>query len=145
MKRPSYQTLKVYETLNAADSYGLGYVVDNVVYLAFTNRLLRSMLYLEQASKKRGLVIRMRLTARHIKRLQCNAIAIGTIDDLQGNNKGIAFERLVYKAFNQEYHGHNTTPFWVDGDITINGQKIQLKYGQATITTYKTLARHKAV
>ena len=53
-------------------------------------------------------------------------------------NRGEIFEKLVTEAAGQEWVKDNV-PFTVDGDLTVNGTKYQIKYNKATFTNEASL------
>lgn len=146
--KPSQKTVSTYNKTSAATKYGLGFEYKGFIYLALTNRLLRKYLYVDRESTSHGgkKIIRFGISLKQASRLVKTAICVGTVADMDGvKNKGERFEQLVYKLFGQQWHKDHT-PYWKAGDITVNGEQIQLKYQKATVTTYKVLARQaKAV
>lgn len=48
-------------------------------------------------------------------------------------NKGDRFEAAVAAKYRLPWHGHNSTPHWIDGDLYIKGERVQLKYQNSTI------------
>ena len=76
--------------------------------------------------------------------LMKKAFLIGTLADIEPTpsfNRGVMFERLVYKAFGQEPRPKDSVRFYQAGDITIDGKEIQVKYEHARICYDKTLKK----
>lgn len=69
-------------------------------------------------------------------------MCIGTEKELKqlSKNKGNAFEIMIARLQGETVK-HNNKPFWIDGDININGKAVQLKYERATICNAHTLER----
>lgn len=60
--------------------------------------------------------------------------------DSETYNKGRMFEQVVYALYGQAWTLENT-PFYEDGDITINEVKVQIKYNRGHIAYSTTLER----
>lgn len=73
-----------------------------------------------------------------------NPICLGSAEMLKAEkyNKGEIFEKLVTEYFGQVWEKDNI-PFWVQGDIEINGKQIQIKLDSATLMNTKQIAKLK--
>ena len=52
------------------------------------------------------------------------------------------FEKIITEQFAGEKWAKDSVPFFVDGDATINGVKVQIKLNGAELTNEKILKRY---
>ena len=100
-------------------------------------------LNVEEASRNQGENLHLRLKKAHKASLmKKQPICLGSADCLNAEkyNKGEIFEKLVTEYFGQE-RKKDTVPFYVDGDINVNGKKIQIKLDSATLMNTKQLKK----
>ena len=136
-----------YARKTAAHKYALGFVYEGrlyVVVLSFAE--LSRFFKLDRASSKRGgfAKIRIKLTASDRAELSAVAEELGTEDLLTADpkhNKGENFERELTERWTAETWVKDSVPFWVKGDITVNGEEVQVKLDGAELTNEKILAR----
>jgi hypothetical protein len=136
-----------YEARSAAHVYALGYLFDGNLYakkLSFTE--LKRYFKLDRASSKRGgfAKIRIKLTAADRAELSDTAELIGTEDLLTkdaAHNKGENFERELTERWTSETWVKDSVPFWVAGDIRVDGVEVQVKLDGAELTNERTLGR----
>lgn len=141
-----------YEQVTASVRYSIGFDFKGDLYVVNTTTLntIAKALKVERAatSKGGGEKIRIRFTTMIKACLIANkkAVKVGNADELKYEgmkNKGECFERWYYER-NGLTWSKDSTPFWVAGDISLNGEEIQLKYDGATLVNEKTLARAEA-
>ena len=136
-----------YARKTAAHKYALGFVYEGrlyVVVLSFAE--LSRYFKLDRASSKRGgfAKIRIKLTAKDRAELSAMAELLGAEDLLTADpkhNKGENFERELTERWTAETWVKDSVPFWVKGDITVNGEEVQVKLDGAELTNEKILAR----
>jgi hypothetical protein len=136
-----------YARKTAAHKYALGFVLNGrlyVVVLSFAE--LSRFFKLDRASSKRGgfAKIRIKLTAKDRAELSATAEMLGAEDLLTADpkhNKGENFERELTERWTAETWVKDSVPFWVKGDITVNGEEIQVKLDGAELTNEKILTR----
>lgn len=134
--------LKIYHQNSKADYYIIGFEYQGSIWLATVDKLMPRYTKIMYTSHKAGhkKKLQMCLTSKVKKQLVRNAFLVGDVSILNnGNNKGIELEKLIYGIYGQIYKGHNNTPFYKDGDITINNKKVQIKYENAQICLESTL------
>ena len=69
---------------------------------------------------------------------------IGTPEILDGlKNKGDAWEKYLTEKAGQEWH-KDSTPYFVDGDLTVDGIKYQIKFENASFANEKTIGEAMA-
>ena len=136
-----------YAVRSAAHKYALGFVFNGNLYvitLSFAE--LSRFFKLDRASSKRGgfAKIRIKLTAKDRAELSATAEMLGAEDLLMkdtAHNKGENFERELTERWTAETWVKDSVPFWVKGDITVNGEEIQVKLDGAELTNEKILSR----
>ena len=137
--------MKHYRTNSAADAYILGFVEDKMLYMVEVAEIKPRFLTVEQASRNQGENLRLRIRKNLKKQLmRKNPVCLGSANLLNEKkyNKGEIFEKLVTEYFGQTWVKDNV-PFWVQGDIEINGKQIQIKLDSATLMNTKQIAKFK--
>ena len=132
---------------SAAHKYALGFVFGGCLYvitLSFAE--LSRFFKLDRASSKRGgfAKIRIKLTSAERAELAKTAELLGTESLLTKDakhNKGENFERELTERWTSETWVKDSVPFWVAGDIRVNGEEIQVKLDGAELTNEKLLSR----
>ena len=141
------EMMTAYERLSASHVYALGFVYGGLLYAQkLTFAELSEFFKLDRASSKRGgfAKIRIKLTATDRATLSATAELIGAEDLLTADpkhNKGENFERELTERWTAETWVKDSVPFWVKGDITVNGEEIQVKLDGAELTNEKILTR----
>ena len=137
-----------YNTLAVATAYIIGFILDGMLYYTMSAHIADEFLKLDRMSSKRGgwAKIRVKLTSADRKALVAcgKAIMIGSADLLNTAdkyNKGERFERVITETLTGETWVKDSVPFNVAGDITLNGQEVQIKFDGAELTNEKTLMR----
>lgn len=136
-----------YFNRSAAHKYALGFVFNGTLYVVTLSFAELSRYFkLDRASSKRGgfAKIRIKLTATDRAELSAVAEKLGTADLLTADtahNKGENFERVLTELWTAEKWVKDSVPFWMKGDITVNGEEIQVKLDGAELTNEKILSR----
>ena len=132
--------LNAYETLNAATTHFLGFVLHGIVYGGYFREVPLEVLRLSTTSSKRHAVAQIRVYFHKATKLEMVANGtvkpIGTVEDLivkNGYNRGDNFERLVAEINNIRGWKKNSVPFWIAGDLFINGEQVQVKFDGAEL------------
>lgn len=137
--------IKAYRKYSAADNYILGFIFNHMVYMVRVAEIMPRFLNVEEASRNQGENLRLRLRKAHKASLmKKNPICLGSADCLNAEkyNKGEIFEKLVTEYFGQTWK-KDTVPFYKDGDITVDGKKIQIKLDSATLMNTKQIKNIK--
>lgn len=136
------EMLADYHKLNKAEKYIIGFSYGYVVYMVLLDKIPTATAKREKSGNK-GYALRLRINNREKEKLlRKGAYYVCNTKDLEtkGYNKGEMFEKAV-----TEYYGIKWTkdyvPFYVSGDINLDGQEVQIKYQGATITTEKQLKK----
>jgi hypothetical protein len=137
-----------YNKNSAAHSYWFGFILAGLLYVVAGMNFDELSAYFknDRASSARGgfRKIRIRATAPELKALLPKALLIGSADLLLDDhwNKGEMFEKIITERFAGEKWVKDSVPFFVDGDATIDGVKVQIKLNGAELTNEKILARY---
>lgn len=142
--------IRTYNKLSAAHSYILGLTDKEAVYYVTVGwDELRKYLKADRASSKRGgtLKARIRLSSKDRKELleTGRAVRLCGIDELTKGiyNRGENFERVITETLTETVWTKDSIPFYVQGDIQLNGEEIQVKLDGAELTNEKTLTNAK--
>lgn len=141
------EMLTRYGARSAAHVYALGFPFSGNLYvkkLSFAE--LVRFAKLDRASSKRGgfAKIRIKLTAKDRAELSATAELIGAEDLLTADpahNKGENLERVLTELWTGESWVKDSVPFWMAGDIRVDGVEIQIKLDGAELTNEKILSR----
>ena len=147
METALFRMASAYHAHSASHVYALGFVHAGSLYvvkLSFAE--LSRYFKLDRASSKRGgfLKIRIKLTSKDRAELSLTAELIGAESLLTADpahNKGENFERVLTERWTAEAWVKDSIPFWMAGDITVNGENIQIKLDGAELTNEKILER----
>lgn len=135
--------IKNYRKYSAADSYIVGFIYEKMLYMVRVAEIMPRYLNVEEASRNQGENLRLRLKKAHKTQLMKKTpICLGSADCLNDNkyNKGEIFERLVTEWYGQKWE-KDTIPFWVQGDINLNGKEVQIKLDSATLMNTKQIKK----
>lgn len=145
------EMLRTYETLTAARAYIVGFVHDGKLYRVDTETLPEGWVKLDRAASSKGgmLKLRLRLSAAVKRELVESGAAqlVGAaslLETADRYNRGERWERLVTEAAGQTW-AKDSVPFWVAGDLELNGVQVQVKLDQAEVTNERALARALAL
>lgn len=129
-----------YERFSKADRYIVGFVYRKALYMTTCDRIADELLVVEQASRNQGDNLRLRIRKAHKEMLLAESVCLGSADLLTGDkyNKGELFEKVVTEYYGQTWVKDNI-PFYVQGDIRINGVEIQIKLDGATLLNSKMM------
>lgn len=137
--------MKWYRDKSAADSYILGFTYDKNIYMVNVAEIMPRYLSAEEASRNQGDNLRLRIKKAYKAQLmKKNPVCLGSECQLVNDkyNKGEIFEKLVTEYYGQTWE-KDTIPFWVQGDININGREVQIKFDGATLLTAKQIKKFK--
>ena len=137
-----------YNALAIATAYIVGFIFNGMLYYTMSEHIADNFLKFDRMSSKRGgwAKIRVKLSSADRKALVAcgQAIMIGSADLLDTEdkyNKGERFERIITETLTGEKWVKDSVPFNVAGDITLNGQEVQIKFDGAELTNERTLMR----
>lgn len=139
---------KEYEHFTAAQGYIVGFTQNGIVYGVKLDKIPRRFTTIQKECSKAGggygLYINI-VSKKAQSELLKKAFVVGTLAELEDSiyNKGVMFEKMVYEYYGQEFRGKDNVPFYMAGDITLDGKEIQVKYLKARICYEKTLKKLK--
>lgn len=134
-----------YRKYSAADAYIIGFVANKMLYFVEMAEVAPRFLNVEVASRNQGENLRLRLKKNHKATLmKKNPICLGSAEMLNDEkyNKGEIFEKAVTEYYGQKWE-KDTIPFWVQGDINLDGKEVQIKLDSATFVNTKQIAKLK--
>ena len=140
--------METYHKNSAADEYWFGFILGHLLYVVcgLTFDELAVTFKMDRASSKRGGFAKIRIKANTatLAAFIPHAVCLGSEDllNLAGYNKGEAFEKIITERYTTEQWVKDSVPFWMDGDATINGKKVQIKLNGAELTNEKTLQKY---
>ena len=140
--------IAAYIALTAAHEYWFGFILNHKVYVATGMSFadLRPFLKIEKAAASKGGHSKIRIKARvgELAELLPRATLLGDEEILADEkwNTGIKFEQIVTERIAGQEWVRDSVPFWVAGDIALNGTQIQVKFNGAELTNEKTIRRH---
>ena len=138
---------ETYNKNSAAHTYYFGFVLAGLLYVVagMTFTELSAYFKMDRASTAKGgfKKIRIRATTADLKALLPVATLLGSETLLNDGhwNKGEMFEKVITERFTAEKWVKDSVPFFMDGDATINGEKVQIKLNGAELTNEKILRR----
>lgn len=139
--------MNLYNLLSASHLYILGFMVQNVLYYATMDfETLTHYMKMDRASSARGgfAKLRIKLTKEQKAALLRIAKRCGTAEDLTADskhNRGENFERIITELLTGERWVKDSVPFNLAGDITLNGENVQIKFDGAEITNERLLRK----
>lgn len=138
------ELLKIYEATTAANRTLLVFQLNGRAYAAFLNALTVDMVSLSRESTKNGgwtkLVFHL-TNAQKIALIEAGAEEIGDIADILAlnTNKGYAVERWATERYTSEKWEPDHIPYYKQGDIRVDGEEIQVKFENASLTNTNTM------
>lgn len=138
------QMIALYNYYTSAHCYIIGFVYKKMLYMVTTNSFLNhSYIKAERMSSKRGGWAKLRFRPTNADKeefIRNGAVCIGSEDLLKVcKNKGHSFEKYVTENVAHTTWTADSIPFYVQGDVEINGVQIQVKFEGAEITNERTL------
>ena len=133
-----------YRKFSGADAYILGFVYKHDLYCITVDEIMPRFMRVEKSSSKKGGHEKLQFRLNNALKEQLirkGAEKIGTETDLLeiAGNKGVSFERMVYRINGQEPRPKDSVRFDKGGDININGVEYQIKLDGAQIVEFRTL------
>ena len=136
--------IRYYRKFSGADAYILGFIYKHELYAIAMSEIMPRFIKVEKSSEKKGAheKLQLRLLNKHKEQLiRKGAQKIGTEADLLEipHNRGVSFERMIYRINGQEPRKKDNICFTESGDININGIEYQIKLEGAQIVEFRTL------
>lgn len=136
--------IRYYRKFSGADAYILGFIYKHDLYCITVDEIMPRFMRVEKSSSKKGGHEKLQFRLNNALKEQLirkGAEKIGTETDLLeiAGNKGVSFERMVYRINGQEPRPKDSVRFDKGGDININGVEYQIKLDGAQIVEFRTL------
>ena len=142
------EMISLYNALSASTAYIVGFILDGLLYYVQSAHIADEYLKLDRMSSKLGgwAKIRVKLTSADRKALVAygKAVLLGSASLLETEdcyNRGERFERIITETLTGETWVKDSVPFNVAGDITLNGQQVQIKFDGAELTNERMLRK----
>lgn len=138
---------RIYNKNSAAHVYALGFVFERKLYVSKLSwRELYAFMVGDHASSARGgySKIRIRMSADARRELSKTAELLGPAELLTKDpkyNRGENLEREITERWTGEAWVKDSVPFFVKGDINVDGVEIQIKLDSAELTNEKILKK----
>lgn len=138
--------LQEYYETTAAQRTVLGFEYEKRVYMAILDTIPAQWVKVEREASKRGQAEKLRLSISKLEKAKLlrKAIMVGTMEIVQviKGNKGDSWEKWVVEHYGQEWKKSNTV-YSKDGDCTVCGEKLQIKWENATLARISTIIAAK--
>lgn len=153
MTQEMNQLANRYNARAGAHAYIVGFVrAGRVYYVKLNFAELSELFRADRASSKRGgyAKIRIQVKAEQAEAFIASgrAVYLCEASELTANskyNKGENFERIITELLTSEVWVKDSVPFWVKGDINVNGEEIQVKLDGAELTNERAVAKAEAL
>lgn len=140
------ELLRIYEETTAASRTIFGFEYEKRVYMTIIDAIPANWVKLAKESSKRGGETKLRLEVGKTEKAKLlrKAIMVGTLEIINTikNNKGDSWEKWVTEHYKQVWN-KKSTPYYEDGDITVYGEKLQIKWENATLAKESTIRNAK--
>lgn len=141
--------ITTYHAHSAADSYWFGFVLNHMLYVVpdISFETLSRFFRLERAAMSKGGFnkVRIRATVEELKELLPVAVLLGDESLLTETtkNRGDGLEKVLSERFGDgRWEKHDSTKFFLSGDIEIDGKQVQVKFNSAELTNEKILRKY---
>ena len=140
--------IRHYHKHSAANRYLIGFEDKGIVYyVMITWDELKQLLRQDHASSARGGALKARIyvssAAKKAYLASGRAIQLCKAEELinEKYNRGQTFERVITELLTSTVWTPDSIPFYVKGDINLNGEEIQIKYQNAELTNEGTIQK----
>lgn len=137
-----------YVATSAAAAYIVGFALKGRAYMVTVAELNAAWVALARESTKNGGAMKLRMALNNrikVALIEGGAVEIGDAAEILSSrkNKGEAFEKWVTEHFGQTWVKDNI-PYYMDGDLTVDGVKYQIKWENASLTNEGVIAKAMA-
>lgn len=143
------QMQRRYNKHSAADEYWYAFDRHGKVYFIKLPHIPRKYMGLTHAASSRGgyakIKLRMPVAERDYMIRTNKAIYLCEESELYEDilhNRGENVERIITERYTTTTWTKDSVPFWVAGDIEVDGKQIQIKFVGAELTNESTLAKN---
>lgn len=137
--------LKIYEETTAAAWTLLVFQLNGRAYAARLNAIAQDMVTLDRESTQNGGWTKLKLhltNAQKVALIDAGAEEVGDIADILAlqKNKGNAVECWATRRYMGIEWTKDSIPYYVQGDIRVGGEEVQVKFENASLTNCKVMA-----
>ena len=137
-----------YNKFSFTHNYIFGFTYKGIVYsVKATSEILPFSLTLDKASRGAGYALRFKPTTEQKlyllakgARAVCSTEVFNNMVDESVYNRGEIFEKVETEYAGQVWEKDNV-PFYMDGDLTVDGVAYQIKFEKATFTNEKQMMK----
>ena len=138
--------LKVYEDTTAAVWTLLVFQLAGRAYAARLNAITADMVTLDRESSQNGgaTKLRFKLSNRQkVALIEAGAEEVGNIADILSlqKNKGNAVECWATRRYMGIEWVKDSIPYYMQGDIQVNGEEVQVKFENASLTNVSVMEK----
>lgn len=138
--------LKVYEDTTAAVWTLLVFQLAGRAYAARLNAITADMVTLDRESSQNGgaTKLRFKLSNRQkVALIEAGAEEVGNIADILSlqKNKGNAVECWATRRYMGIEWSKDNIPYYMQGDVQINGEEVQVKFENASLTNVSVMEK----
>ena len=143
------EMIKNYKATSAAMAYIIGFILGGTVYELVIDEMPDWMFKMGRESSSHGGAEKLRFRpSKNDKMVMKNLLgakAIGTVEEILSGrkNKGEAWEKYQTEKAGQEWV-KDSVPYYLDGDLTVDGIKYQLKFEDASFANVETISKAMA-
>lgn len=143
------ELIAIYARKTAAHAYIYGFVLRARLYYAkLTWEELQGLLKKDRAAASKGGMKKIRVRGSAAAKAELiasgKAIELGGAEMLEAEdqfNKGEHFERIITELMTDKKWVKDSVPFWVAGDIRVDGEELQIKLDEAELTNEKVIGK----
>ena len=135
-----------YKATSAAHAYIIGFIVKTLVYCLTLTELPDWMFKDDREGTSHGGALKLRFNPtkndKYVMIHTMGAEVVGTVDEvLTGRkNKGEAWEKYLTEKAGQTWK-KDSVPYYLDGDLTVDGIKYQIKFESASFANENTIQK----
>lgn len=138
--------LKIYEETTAAAWTLLVFQLAGRAYVARVEHLTADMVKLDRESSQNGGATKLRFALSNKQKvalIEAGAEEVGNIADILAmhKNKGCAIEKWATERYTTETWVKDSIPYYVQGDIRINDEEVQVKFENASLTNVNVMQK----
>lgn len=140
------ELLNVYESTTAAVKTLLVFALAGRAYAAWLTAIDLDMVTLDRESTQNGgwTKLKFRLSNRQkVALIEAGAEEVGDIADILSiipSNKGNSVEAWATRRYMGIEWAKDSIPYYVQGDIRVDGEEVQVKFENASLTNTKVMA-----
>ena len=140
------EMLEVYTKYSAADFYRFGFVEKRELYSIDFDHVPTELLKPDYDSKTKRPKIRIRFTKAIKEKYLASGRCVheGPAELLNYDDKytnGHHYEHYITERYTNQTWEYDSIPFYVQGDINLDGKEVQIKFDSAELTNERCLTR----